>query len=72
MLDRREDDRSPGERAAAGKAARDEAPRSSHGEWEPAADRTDPVEMLERQATSRVGQLLPLSTRPCPDRGSGT
>jgi uncharacterized protein (DUF2252 family) len=60
MLDRRADDRSPAERAAAGKAARDVAPRSSHGEWEPATDRTDPVEMLERQATSRVGQLLPL------------
>jgi uncharacterized protein (DUF2252 family) len=60
MLDRRADDRTPAERAAAGKAARDAAPRTSHGEWEPAADRTDPVEMLERQATSRVGQLLPL------------
>jgi uncharacterized protein (DUF2252 family) len=60
MLDRREDDRSPAERAAAGKGTRDAAPRSSHGEWEPATDRTDPVEMLERQATSRVGQLLPL------------
>jgi uncharacterized protein (DUF2252 family) len=60
MLDRRADDRTPAERAAAGKAARDTAPRSSHGEWQPASDRTDPVEMLERQATSRVGQLLPL------------
>jgi uncharacterized protein (DUF2252 family) len=60
MLDRRADDRAPAERAAAGKAARDAAPRSSHGEWEPATDRTDPVEMLEQQATSRVGQLLPL------------
>jgi uncharacterized protein (DUF2252 family) len=60
MLDRREDDRTPTERAADGKAARDAAPRTSHGEWEPASDRTDPVEVLERQATSRVGQLLPL------------
>jgi uncharacterized protein (DUF2252 family) len=32
----------------------------SHAEWEPAADRSDPVELLERQAASRVGQLVPL------------
>ncbi len=51
---------SPEERAAAGKAARDAAPRSSHGEWAPAADRPDPVELLEHQAGSRVGQLVPL------------
>ena len=48
------------ERAAAGKAARAQAPRSSHGEWRPASDRPDPVELLEGQATSRVGQLVPL------------
>jgi uncharacterized protein (DUF2252 family) len=60
MLDRRADNRTPAERAAAGKAARDSAPRTSHGEWEPASGRIDPVEMLEQQATSRVGQLLPL------------
>jgi uncharacterized protein (DUF2252 family) len=52
--------RSPAERAAAGKAARTEAPRSSHGEWAPAAGRPDPVGLLEDQATSRVGQLVPL------------
>ena len=51
---------SPAERAAAGKAARSVAPRSSHGEWAPAADRADPVELLEHQAASRVGQLAPL------------
>ena len=51
---------SPEERAAAGKQARSRAPRSSHGEWEPAADRPDPVELLEQQAASRVGQLVPL------------
>jgi uncharacterized protein (DUF2252 family) len=51
---------SPAERAAAGKAARAQAPRSSHGEWQPASDRPDPVELLESQATSRVGQLVPL------------
>jgi uncharacterized protein (DUF2252 family) len=51
---------SPAERAAAGKAARAAAPRSSHGEWKPAADRPDPVELLEGQADSRVGRLVPL------------
>jgi len=50
----------PADRAAAGKAARAGAPRSSHGEWAPAADRADPVELLERQAASRVGRLVPL------------
>ncbi len=51
---------SPAERAEAGRAARRVAPRSSHGEWAPASDRPDPVELLERQAVSRVGQLVPL------------
>ncbi len=50
----------PEERVVAGKAARSSAPRSSHGEWHPAADRADPVELLERQAASRVGRLVPL------------
>jgi uncharacterized protein (DUF2252 family) len=60
VLDRRHDHRSPDERAAAGKAARSNAPRSSHAEWVAAADRPDPVELLEGQAASRVGQLVPL------------
>src|SRR6187551_383982 len=51
---------SPDERAAAGKAARAAAPRSSHGEWKPASDRPDPVELLEHQASSRLGRLIPL------------
>src|SRR5689334_4929785 len=51
---------SPAERAAAGRAARAAAPRSAHGEWEPAGDRPDPVELLERQAASRVPELVPL------------
>ena len=48
------------ERAARGKAAREEAPRSAHGEWEPASDRRDPVELLEEQAASRVPELVPI------------
>jgi uncharacterized protein (DUF2252 family) len=51
---------SPEERAAAGKAARAGAPRSSHADWASASDRPDPVELLESQATTRVGQLVPL------------
>ena len=50
----------PGERAARGKAARAVAPRSAHGEWEPASDRRDPVELLEEQAASRVPELVPI------------
>ena len=48
------------ERAAAGKAAREQTPRSSHGEWNPARDRVDPVEVLEGQATTRVPELVPI------------
>src|ERR1051326_1958516 len=51
---------SPAERAAAGKDARARVPRSSHGEWRAGAGRPDPVDLLERQASSRVGQLVPL------------
>src|ERR687887_2873369 len=47
------------ERVARGKAARAEAPRSSHAEFEPSA-RVDPVELLERQAKTRVPELVPI------------
>ncbi|HWI96908.1 MAG TPA: DUF2252 domain-containing protein [Solirubrobacterales bacterium] len=60
MLDPKHGHLTSEERAAAGKAARNKAPRSSHGDWQPAADRADPVELLDGQATSRVGQLVPL------------
>ncbi|HTA14374.1 MAG TPA: DUF2252 domain-containing protein [Solirubrobacteraceae bacterium] len=48
------------EREAKGKAARKQTPRSSHGEWRPGATRTDPVEILEGQAQSRVPELVPI------------
>ncbi|HWM63188.1 MAG TPA: DUF2252 domain-containing protein [Solirubrobacterales bacterium] len=48
------------ERAAAGKAARSEAPRSAHAEWEPSPDRADPVAILEEQGRSRVPELVPI------------
>jgi uncharacterized protein (DUF2252 family) len=50
----------PSERAAAGKAARSQAPRTAHAEWEPAGDRPDPVEILEVQARWRVPELVPI------------
>ena len=43
----------PAERAALGKAARKRSPRSSHAGWKPAADRPDPVQLLEEQAAQR-------------------
>ncbi len=47
-------------RAARGRAARAETPRAVHGDWEPSADRGDPVELLEEQARSRVPELVPI------------
>ena len=38
------------ERAARGKAARAEVPRSAHADWAPAPLRRSPVELLEAQA----------------------
>ena len=51
---------SPAERSAAGKAARADAPRSSHGDWLPPADRADPIDLLEEQAATRVPELVPI------------
>jgi uncharacterized protein (DUF2252 family) len=50
----------PEECVARGKAARNEVPRSSHGGWEPAVNRPDPVDLLEEQAASRVPELVPI------------
>ncbi|MGZ8698103.1 MAG: DUF2252 domain-containing protein [Gaiellaceae bacterium] len=47
------------ERAARGKAAREEVPRSSQAQVEFPADR-DPVALLEQQAGSRVPELVPI------------
>jgi uncharacterized protein (DUF2252 family) len=48
------------ERAEQGRAARASARRSAHGEWSPGEDREDPVAILERQAASRVPELVPI------------
>jgi uncharacterized protein (DUF2252 family) len=50
----------PAQRAARGKAARAKVPRESHAEFRPAADRRDPVCLLENQAKSRVPELVPI------------
>jgi uncharacterized protein (DUF2252 family) len=48
------------ERRARGRAARTGTPRLSHGRWEPAPDRPDPIALLEEQAESRVPELVPI------------
>jgi uncharacterized protein (DUF2252 family) len=51
---------SPADRRAAGRALRAQVPRSAHGEWTPPADRRDPLDVLEAQATTRVSELGPI------------
>jgi uncharacterized protein (DUF2252 family) len=48
------------ERVARGKAARAEVARSSHATFEAAPHRADPVAVLERQAQTRVPELVPI------------
>jgi uncharacterized protein (DUF2252 family) len=48
------------EREARGKAARKEVPRSSHALYERAKGRADPIRLLERQAKTRVPELVPI------------
>ncbi len=50
----------PEQRAAHGRKARELVPRSRHGEWSPPADRTDPLEILALQATTRIPDLVPI------------
>ncbi|MGW9631313.1 DUF2252 domain-containing protein [Agromyces sp. NPDC055520] len=47
-------------RAEWGRAARRRSPRAAHADWAPAADRPDPIELLEEQAQSRVPELVPI------------
>jgi uncharacterized protein (DUF2252 family) len=48
------------ESAARGKQLRRDTPRSAHAVFEPASGRPDPVEVLERQARTRVPELVPI------------
>jgi uncharacterized protein (DUF2252 family) len=50
----------PAERAALGRSSRSAAPRSSHAAWEPAADRPDPIALLQEQAAERLPELVPI------------
>jgi uncharacterized protein (DUF2252 family) len=48
------------ERLALGKSLRQQAPRTSHGDWAPADDRPDPVEMVRARNRGRQQRLIPL------------
>jgi uncharacterized protein (DUF2252 family) len=48
------------ERKARGKAARQQVGPSGHAGWEPAADRPDPVALLEEQNVTREPDLVPV------------
>ncbi len=48
------------ERMAEGKAERERVPLESHAEWNPPADRPDPVAILEKQDETRVPDLVPI------------
>jgi uncharacterized protein (DUF2252 family) len=50
----------PEERAARGRAARKEAPRSSHAAWEAPPNRANPVDILAAQGATRVPDLVPI------------
>ena len=48
------------ERQTMGKKLRKQAPRGSHGDWAPAADRPDPIELLQAGDGSRLQHLVPI------------
>jgi uncharacterized protein (DUF2252 family) len=52
--------RDPAQRAELGKAARRAVPREAQAHCDLRRDRPDPVSLLERQAASRVPELLPI------------
>ncbi|CAM5491639.1 hypothetical protein SAVIM40S_06256 [Streptomyces avidinii] len=51
---------SPAERVRRGRAVRKITGRASHGRWTATPDRPDPIGVLQRQATDRVPELLPI------------
>ena len=48
------------ERKAKGKGSREQTALASHTDWGPAADRPDPVALLEEQNTTREPDLVPV------------
>ena len=51
---------SPAEQAELGKTAREITPVEQNSQFQPAPDRADPVAILEKQARSRVPELVPV------------
>ena len=50
----------PAEWRQQGRERRKMTPRLSHGPWEPAPDRPDPIDILQGQARTRVPELVPI------------
>jgi len=48
------------DRLAAGKALREATSRASHGSWQPADDRLDPIALLEDSNQGRIPELIPI------------
>jgi uncharacterized protein (DUF2252 family) len=48
------------EHYAMGKSLRDKCPRASHAAWQPAADRRDPIVLLEESNHGRIPELVPV------------
>ena len=48
------------ERLAAGKALREQVPRTSHAIYETSPSRPDPIGILEKQAVDRIARLIPV------------
>jgi uncharacterized protein (DUF2252 family) len=51
---------SPTDRLSAGKALREALPRSAHANWQPGADRPDPIALLEESSQGRLSNLVPI------------
>jgi uncharacterized protein (DUF2252 family) len=47
-------------RAETGRKLRDHAPRAAHGDWQPAPDRPDPLELIEASNKGRLPELVKL------------
>jgi uncharacterized protein (DUF2252 family) len=48
------------EQRKSGKVLREQVPLSRHGEWHPASDRADPLDLLQAQDAGRLQHLLPI------------
>lgn len=48
------------ERLAAGKAVREKVPRSAHAAYDMPSNRSDPIDILEKQNASRIQKLVPV------------